>query len=529
MAGRVLAKLDRGIVFLVLLIGGLGLYNLASAARTLESNVHLAQAAFLMLGMLVVLVVMSLDYRNLEGLATPIFLGVLGLLVATLLVGKTVNGSKRWLPFGLFNLQTSDLAKVAVILMVAKTLHLERPEGHGLTLNDIFRPLNLSRPLLIVLAVIAVSVFGDRLKPAELKRMAGDRSVSVAKLGPKNPVLDVGRAEQAALRMRLGGIEERHALLRRVESGLYEVEALGAPAGVYVNGERVESRRVLESGDVLRFGLNPRSELIFSATIQKLQPLLPWVAVLGAFWLFGSLYLQLKRRGFESRDLVAPIDVVVLPCLLVLVQPDLGTTLVILAIAFSIILYVGLAPGSLVLLGVFSVISSALAWMYVLRPYQKQRVISFLNPTRDLAGAGYHQHQSLIAIGSGQLSGKGYKQGTQTQFSFLPEQQTDFIFSVWGEEHGFIGCALLAALFAALILSFFRVAQRAKDQFGALLVVGVAAMFFWHTVINMLMVLRLAPVVGVPLPLWSYGGSFLMTAMVGVGIVLNVGARRYVF
>lgn len=529
MADRVLAKVDRGVVLLVLLIAGLGLYNLASAARTLESNVHVAQAVFLMVGFLVVAVVVAIDYRNLEGLATPIFLGVLGLLVATLVAGKTVNGSKRWLPLGVFNLQTSDLAKLAVIVMVAKTLHLERPQGHGLTLNEIFRPLNLSRPLLVVLAVIAVSVWGDQLKPAELKRMVGERSVSVAKVGPKRPTLEVGRAESAAVSMRLSGVEERHALVNRIESGVYEVVELGAPAGVYVNGERVVERRELRSGDVLRFGLNPRSELVLSASIQKAQPLLPWVAVLGALWLFGALYVQIRRGAFEERDLVAPIDVVALPCLLVLVQPDLGTTLVILAIAFSVILYVGLAPVSLILLLVFSVVSAGFSWLYVLRPYQKQRVISFLNPTVDLAGSGYHQHQSLIAIGSGQLSGKGYKQGTQTQFSFLPEQQTDFIFSVWGEEHGFIGCALLAALFAALILSFLRVALRAKDQFGALLVVGVAAMFFWHSIINMLMVLRLAPVVGVPLPLWSYGGSFLMTAMVGIGIVLNVGARRYVF
>lgn len=529
MARRVLAQVDRGVVFLVLFIGCLGLYNLASAARTLESNVHIAQAVFLMVGILVAAVVISVDYRNLEGLATPIFIAVLGLLVATLLVGKTVNGSKRWLPMGFANLQTSDLAKLAVILMVAKTLHLERPGGHGLTLTDIFRPFNLSRPLLVVLAVIAVSVFGDELKPPEFKRIVGERSVTIARLSKAKPVLEVGRAEAAGLRLRVGGIEDRHALITRVESGHYEVEDLDSPAGVYVNGERVERTRALESGDVLRFGLNPRSEIILSAKIQKLQPFLPWLAVLGGLWLFAAFYSQLKRGGFESRDLVAPIDVVVLPCLLVLVQPDLGTTLVIIAIAFSVILYVGLAPVSLLLLGVFSAASAVLAWFFVLRPYQKQRVLSFLDPGRDLAGAGYHQHQSLIAIGSGQLSGKGYKQGTQTQFSFLPEQQTDFIFSVWGEEHGFLGCALLAGLFAALILAFFRIALRAKDQFGALLVVGVAAMFFWHTVVNMLMVLQLAPVVGVPLPLWSYGGSFLVTAMIGVGIALNVGARRYVF
>ena len=253
------------------------------------------------------------------------------------------------------------------------------------------------------------------------------------------------------------------------------------------------------------------------------------MAIFGATWLVVARALQVRKRRGDQSDLVAPIDVVVLPSVLILVQPDLGTTLVVMLIAFSMILYVGLRPLSYVLLFSGGALSAAVAWLTVLKPYQKERVLTFLNPTSDLAGAGYHQHQSLIAIGSGQALGKGHGQGTQTQLSFLPEQQTDFIFSVWAEEQGFLGSLLLVFLFTALILAGLRIASRARDRFGALLVVGVTAMVFWHALINMLMVLRLAPVVGVPLPLWSKGGSFVMTTLVGMGIVFNVSMRRKMF
>jgi len=193
------------------------------------------------------------------------------------------------------------------------------------------------------------------------------------------------------------------------------------------------------------------------------------------------------------------------------------------------ILYVGLRLTSLILLFTGGGAFGVLAWVAVLKPYQKERILTFLNPQQDLGGAGYHQHQSLIAVGSGEMWGKGYGQGTQTQLSFLPEAWTDFIFSVWAEEHGFMGCVGVVGLFSQLIVYGLRIAARARDRFGALLAVGVTAMIFWHTVVNMLMVLRLAPVVGVPLPLWSNGGSFLVTTMIGIGLLLNVSMRRHFF
>jgi cell division protein FtsW (lipid II flippase) len=527
---RLIGSIDRPLAVTLLAICGLGLYNLASAGLALGPHLYLTQGAYMAFGFALMAVVASIDYRNFEGLAVPVYLGVVGLLVATALFGRVVNGSKRWLPIpGLFNLQTSDLAKLAVVLIVAKVLHLEAKDGRGLTLDQIFRPLNVSRPLALVAAVLALTLAGDALKPAGLKMRVGKRMRTVITVRDARPEVTIGSGADAELRLRYHDVDRAHARLVRVDDGQYLVRDLDSAAGTYVNGERITGARELRDGDVVRFGLGSRAELHFSASILRLRPLLPWIAILAAFWLGVALFRQLRRGSPSGRDLVAPIDVVALPCGLILVQPDLGTTLVTLMIAFSIILYVGLEPLSLLLLSVFTILGGAFAWGFVLKPYQKERVMTFLDPTSDLLGAGYHQHQSLIAIGSGEVLGKGHGQGTQTQLRFLPEQQTDFIFSVWAEEHGFVGCVVVVALFALLILLSFRIATLAKDRFGALLVVGVTSMIFWHALVNMLMVLRLAPVVGVPLPLWSYGGSFVATTLIGLGIVFNVGMRRFVF
>ena len=526
---RLIGYVDRPLLAVVVSLCALGLYNLSSAGQALGASLHATQGMYIGIGAVALFVVASIDYRNFEGLAIPVFVLVIGLLLATMLVGKTVNGSKRWLPTPLFNVQTSDLAKLAVVLIVARLLHLEGREGQGLTLSKIFRPSNVSRPLMLLVAVAIFSLAGERLKPAKLERHRSTSRYLVKKLKPDVERVTIGRSPDAAVRVRYRDVDPAHALLSRDADGLWQVEDLGSEAGTYVNGTRIGLPRVLEHGDVIRVGQSPRAELHLNASILRLRPFLPWMAVLGALYLFITLFLQLRTGRWRARDLVAPIDVVALPCLLILVQPDLGTTLVVIAIAFPIILYVGLQPLSLLLLAMFSVAGVVFAWLALLKPYQKQRVLTFLNPSSDLLGAGYHQHQSLIAIGSGELMGKGHGHGTQTQLRFLPEQQTDFIFSVWAEEHGFIGCAIVVILFAALILLSMRIATQAKDRFGALLVVGVTAMIFWHTLINMLMVLRLAPVVGVPLPLWSYGGSFVVTTMIGLGVILNVGMRRYVF
>ena len=167
-------------------------------------------------------------------------------------------------------------------------------------------------------------------------------------------------------------------------------------------------------------------------------------------------------------------------------------------------------------------------WNVLLKDYQKQRVETFLNPEADSLGAGYHSTQSMIAIGSGQTTGKGFMEGTQTQLSFLPENHTDFAFSVWAEEWGFLGSFILIASFGLLLFFILRVAQRSKDRFSTLLCVGSGAMIFWHVLINIGMVTGLLPVVGVTLPLVSYGGSSLVTQVFALALVFNVSMGRRV-
>lgn len=523
---RLLGSLDRTFSVLVLTLALLGLYNLASAGKPLGEALHVTHAAHLAIGVGAAALVASFHYRNLEGLAMPILIAIVLLLLLTMGFGRVVNGSRRWLRLGIFTLQTSDLAKVAVIVVVAKTFHMVRWGGY-LTLDDIFRPFNPSRPVLLLGAVVAVALAGDAVSPPKLERVERGRGLRLAQLTAESSVIRVGSAGRNEVQLRAGGVSDEHAQLVRVADGQYRVIDLGSENGTYLNGERVQSAE-LSDGDRIGFGSSPQAELRFSARLLRVRAWLPWLGLVGLLWL-GVSVARIIRRGWSGRDLLSPIDVVMMPSVLILIQPDLGTTLVVLLIAFSMILFVGLRPSSLVALIAGACAFGVGAWFALLKPYQKERVLNFLNPTADLAGAGYHQNQSLIAVGSGELWGKGHGQGTQTQLSFLPEQQTDFIFSVWAEEQGFFGCVLVVGLFGALIVNFLRIALRARDRFGCLLVVGVTAMLFWHTVVNMLMVLRLAPVVGVPLPLWSQGGSFVLTAFLGFGMVASVDMRRKMF
>jgi rod shape determining protein RodA len=164
-----------------------------------------------------------------------------------------------------------------------------------------------------------------------------------------------------------------------------------------------------------------------------------------------------------------------------------------------------------------------------MKSYQKQRVLSFLNPDSDPLGTGYHMIQSKITVGSGMLWGKGFLQGTQNRLDFLPEKHTDFVFAVIAEEWGFIGTAVLLALYCALLLRLLVIAGKARDRFGALVAAGTASIVFWQMLINIGMNLGMLPVVGVPLPLLSYGGSSLLTMMIALGLALNVSTRRLLF
>lgn len=233
--------------------------------------------------------------------------------------------------------------------------------------------------------------------------------------------------------------------------------------------------------------------------------------------------------GYRLIDLVVPFAYLFLPVILVVKQPDLGTGLVTTAIGGSLILFAGLTRGTLAVLFASGIGGSVLAWFVALKPYQKDRLTTFLHPSGDAQGKGYHAIQSLIAVGSGQMWGKGWGAGTQNQLAFLPEQHTDFAFPVWAEEHGFAGAIVLLVLYLALVLISMDIAGTARDRFGAFLAFGAGALFFWHAVINIGMVTGMLPVVGVPLLLMSYGGSSAVLTLLAIGVLLNVAMRRTSF
>jgi len=230
--------------------------------------------------------------------------------------------------------------------------------------------------------------------------------------------------------------------------------------------------------------------------------------------------------GLSLRDLVRPLLMTALPIGLIVIQPDLGTAGLVALIAVTMTLFVKVERRSLALLLATGLAVVPAVWI-ALKDYQRQRILTFLNPDGDPLGAGYHLIQSKIAIGSGMLSGKGYLQGTQNALSFLPEEHTDFIFSVLAEEWGAAGSVTLILLFLVLILWALSIAHRCRDPFGIILSVGITAMIFWQAVINVGMTMGLMPVVGVPLPFISYGGSSTLTMAICIGLLMNVSMRRF--
>ena len=209
----------------------------------------------------------------------------------------------------------------------------------------------------------------------------------------------------------------------------------------------------------------------------------------------------------DLKKLIIPGLITILPFAFTVKQPDLGTAMVFLLILASLLLIVGVERKILVSSLLVGVVALPIAWNFGLEKYQKERVLTFLNPSRDPMGAGYNSNQSKVAIGSGQLYGKGFHKGTQSQLAFLPERHTDFIFSVLSEEHGFVGSVITIALFVILLMIGLKIASQAKDKQSAIMVSGCVIMIFIHVAINIGMVLGLLPIVGIPLPLLSYGGS----------------------
>lgn len=215
-----------------------------------------------------------------------------------------------------------------------------------------------------------------------------------------------------------------------------------------------------------------------------------------------------------------------LPMALILAQPDLGTTLIFGAFVFGMLFVAGLKYKHMIIAGIVGLVTAPFAWFGILKPYQRTRISIFLNPEQDPMGEGYHTLQSRIAVGAGMVWGKGLFNGSSSQFGFLPQKHTDFIFSVIAEELGFIGVIVLILLYAIMLYKCINIAREAKDDFGAYLATGITFMMAFHIFLNIAMAIGLAPVTGKPLPFVSYGGTFMLTNMMAIGILLNINMRR---
>lgn len=235
------------------------------------------------------------------------------------------------------------------------------------------------------------------------------------------------------------------------------------------------------------------------------------------------------REHYDLKALMIPLLLVMIPVMLVMAQPDLGTAMIILAVSVSMILFVKVSPKLLISIAVLGAIFLPVAYKFVLKDYQRQRIITFVDPQSDPRGAGYNSIQSMIAVGSGQFFGKGFSKGTQSQLNFLPEHHTDFIFSVFSEEHGFVGFLVLVTLYLILLTNALKISYGSNDKFGMLFAFGIGAMFFWHVFINMGMTTGIMPIVGVPLPFMSKGGTFMLSCMLGVCILTNIANKKSMF
>lgn len=228
------------------------------------------------------------------------------------------------------------------------------------------------------------------------------------------------------------------------------------------------------------------------------------------------------------RGLMIPLALVFIPVILIVLEPDLGTALSILFVAGSLLLFFGIRKRLLMALLVLGVAFMPLGWLG-LKDYQRERLLTFVDPSRDPLGSGYHILQSKIAVGSGGVFGKGFFQGTQSKLQFLPEKHTDFIFSVFAEEWGFLGSIALLWAYAMLLYFGLSIARTAKSSFLSLVAVGVLVGLFFQVLTNVGMVMGLMPVVGIPLPLFSYGGTSILMTMAGLGILQNIHRSSFVF
>ncbi|HEY6417381.1 MAG TPA: rod shape-determining protein RodA [Candidatus Binataceae bacterium] len=362
---RLILHFDWTVVILALALASVGLLSVVSASYTgphkAINPLVVRQMIWIAVGALVMIMAVLFDYRALQSYAYPLYVAAVAMLAVVMVTGHATGGSRRWINLGLFKLEPSELAKLAVVLVMVRYLRAEPPAG-----------------------------------------------------------------------------------------------------------------------------------------------------------------------GWRLRQLIIPALLLGVPLGLVLKQPDLGTGLVLILITVTLIFVSGISWRMLAVFALAAMMAAPLSWHY-LKPYQRQRLVSFINPQADPLGSGYHIIQSEIAIGAGGTFGKGFLQGTQARLNFLPEESTDFIFSVFAEEFGIAGSLLLLFLYGSLIARGAWIARHSRDRFGALLAIGITAIVFWQVTINIGMAVGMLPVVGITLPFVSYGGSSLLIMMAAMGILISVNTRRYLF
>ncbi len=261
---------------------------------------------------------------------------------------------------------------------------------------------------------------------------------------------------------------------------------------------------------------------IGSLTIQPSEIMKVCTVMALAKYFYG---VDLEDIG-KIKTLLVPLALIAVPAFFIFHQPDLGTAAILVAAGISVLFLAGVKMWKFAAVGIVALIAVPFAWSFLLYDYQKQRVLTFLNPNNDPLGSGYNIIQSKIAIGSGGFFGKGYLNGTQGQLNFLPEKQTDFIFTMLSEELGFIGSVFTIAVYCAIIFLCIEITKKIRHQYGRLVTMGVVNIFFIHMFINTGMGMGLIPVVGAPLPFISYGGTIMASMMIGFGFVLNADLHR---
>lgn len=235
------------------------------------------------------------------------------------------------------------------------------------------------------------------------------------------------------------------------------------------------------------------------------------------------------EKDLDLKGLIMPSLIAFIPALLIILQPDLGTGLLLILILLVVAFYKRLKWKTMGIIVLIGIVAGGLMYNFGLKEYQKKRILTFIDPQADAKGSGYNAIQSQIAIGSGRLLGKGFKNSSQASLNYLPENHTDFVFSIYNEEHGFFGSLVLITLYIILLMRFIWLSTSVLRFYDSVLAIGIMSIFFWHTFINMAMVMGLMPIVGLPLPLMSYGGSSMLTFGICIGMATSLSNSRNLF